>query len=107
MKDIPVQVLLLAIFGLIVIAAVVFRARISLRVKNWFDLDAKPTTATDVVVGKSINAVGAHIGEAVGVTEQSPGRDVKSISVLEGADAHGATIDRLVGLEQSGGGGVK
>lgn len=103
MSDIPTQVLVLAIFALMVIAAIAFRARISLRVKNWFDLDAKPSAPTDVVVGKSIDVSGGKIGQAVGVREQSPSRDVRNISVLEGANARGATIDSLVGLEQNGG----
>src|SRR5258706_280209 len=102
MHDVPTQVLLLAIFVLIVITAILFRARISLRVKNWFDLDAKPTTPTTVDVGKRIDIRGGKLGEAVGVREPSANRDIQSVSVLKEANAQGATIDRLVGIDQTG-----
>ena len=107
MDHIPTQVILLAIFAVIVVVAILMRAKISLRVKDWFDLDAKPAAPTSVDVGKEINVAQGKIGEAIGVREAAPGREIDKVTVLDHANAQGATIDRLVGIEQTGDGTKK
>jgi len=48
---------------------------------------------------------GGQIGEAVGIKTSDGGSDAGTVTVLDGANARGAKIDRLVGIE--GGGGVR
>src|SRR6478735_4195298 len=101
MGKIPVEVMLLAIFALIVIVAILKGAPISLRVNNWFNLDTKKPSSVDV--GRNIDVSGGQIGEAVGIKTSAGGGGAGTVTVLDGANARGAKIDRLVGIEESGG----
>src|SRR5436309_2670684 len=96
-----IEVILLAIFAVIVIFAIVKGASISMRVKNWFSIDSKKPSTVDV--GKNIDVSGGEIQEAVGIKGGSAGREVSSVKILENANARGAKIGRLVGIEDDRG----
>lgn len=101
MGSIPKEVILLAIFAVIVIFGIIKGASISLRVKNWFSLDSKKPSTVDV--GKNIDISGGQLDEALGIKGAAAGREVSSVKVLENADARGAKIGRLVGIEDDRG----
>lgn len=101
MGSIPKEVILLAIFAVIVIVAIVKGASISLRVKNWFSLDSKKPSTVDV--GRNIDVSGGQLDEALGIKGAAAGREVSSVKVLDNANARGAKIGRLVGIEDDRG----
>jgi hypothetical protein len=99
------QVILLAIFAIIVVVAIFKGASISMRVKNWFSIDSKKPGTVDVA--REIDISDGQIGEVIGIKGSAGGRDVSTVTVLHGGIARGAKIDRMVGIEEAGGGGVK
>jgi hypothetical protein len=100
MGNIPKEVILLAIFAAIIIFAIVKGSSISLTVKNWFSVDSKKPSTIDV--GKKLDISEGELGEAVGAEGAGAGHDVGSVKVLEEANARGAKIGRLVGIQDPG-----